>query len=166
MGWTFRCDPQSKADLVKDRVRDQFNSDGSKRWQCLAHSLRGSVLWTVWEVADISGNRQRFIGCDLLGTHGGAGYGYKDMSESMHPYQYSCPLKFLDMVPVACEEWREGVRKFHARNAAKRARKFSVGDVVELVPNCKPPRVTITSVKPMRGEYEGRLYKISPRHVA
>ena len=36
------------------------------------------------------------------------------MEESMHPYYYSCPLSYLELVPIdqygGNAEWREGVR--------------------------------------------------------
>lgn len=163
MGWSFSYEPQSKSSLIKERTERQWNISQTKSWTCLAHAVRGNVLWTVWEIADISSNvPRRFIGCDLLGTHGGEGWGYKDMSEEMHPYFYSCPLSYLEMVPVASEEWRAGVRAYHA----KRKRKFSLGETIELVPGCKPPRVTLTSIKPLVGTYEGRVYKVAPRHIA
>jgi len=100
---------------------------------CLAHCFRGGafsgVLWTVWErTFEKDGieaqQTERWIGCDLLRHHGGS-WGYKDMEEAMHPYYYSCPLKYLGMVPVeefgGHVEWRENVRRYHARQQAKRA---------------------------------------------
>jgi len=68
---------------------------------------------------------ERWIGCDLLDySKADEGWGYKDMEEGMHPYFYSCPLKYLALVPaVASEEWREGVRQYHARQNEKRLAK-------------------------------------------
>lgn len=68
---------------------------------------------------------ERWIGCDLLEySKRDEGWGYKDMDESMHPYYYSCPLSYLDMVPVVgSEEWRQGVREYHQRQRAKRQAK-------------------------------------------
>jgi hypothetical protein len=87
------------------------------------HTLRkftsGNTLWTVHELADGS----RFIGCYLM-QKSGTDWGYKPMDESMHPYYYSCPLAFLAMVPVACQEWRDGVQAYHVkRNARLSARR-------------------------------------------
>lgn len=49
-------------------------------------------------------------------------WGYKDMSESMGPYSYDCPLSLLAKLGptdnATSLEWREGVRAFHARRAA------------------------------------------------
>jgi len=100
---------------------------------CLAHCYRGGafsgVLWAVWERTFIGNGQQakpveRWITCDLLRHQRDYGWGYKDMDESMHPYQYSCPLKYLALVPIETyggnAEWREGVRAYHARQREKR----------------------------------------------
>lgn len=45
------------------------------------------------------------------------------MTESMHPYSYSCPLSYLEMAPVECEAWHEQVRSYH--EAGRRRRELS-----------------------------------------
>jgi hypothetical protein len=51
------------------------------------------------------------------------GWGYKDLDESMGPYYFSCPLKYLDMVPIdrygGNAEWRAGVVAYHERQREK-----------------------------------------------
>jgi hypothetical protein len=86
-------------------------------WQCvtLKHKVIGGVLWTVDEVTRFKPEgkqRERTIGCHLL-ERGYGGWGFKVMCEAMHPYYYTCPLEYLDLVPVACPEWREKVRLYH-----------------------------------------------------
>ena len=50
----------------------------------------------------------------------------------MHPYFYSCPLSYLEMVPIehfgGNEEWRVGVRSYHQRSKEKRAAKNAQRD--------------------------------------
>jgi len=66
----------------------------------------------------------RAIGCDLFEyARQYEGFGYKDLSESCGPNACSCPLGYLDMVPVVNQEWRDDVREYHSRKAEKRARK-------------------------------------------
>jgi len=102
---------------------------------CLAHCYRGGafsgVLWTVWERTFVKEGievqpTERWIGCDLLRFQADA-WGYKDLEESMHPYYYSCPIKYLNLVPIeqygGNSQWREGVNRYHARQQAKRALK-------------------------------------------
>lgn len=67
---------------------------------------------------------ERWIGCDLMRHQKDYGWGYKDLDEICGPYYYSCPLKYLDLVPIETyggnDEWRENVRQYHARIAQKR----------------------------------------------
>lgn len=158
MGWDF-AQGATRKDIIQERIADKRGTDGSI-WQCLRHTTRGNVLWTVWEVAKTDGSVERFIGCDLL-KNSSWGWGYKDQCESMHPYYYTCPLIYLDLVPVACEDWREKVRQYHA----KQKRKFQVGQVVELE-DSTIPYVTITSARPLLGRYNGKTYRIPKRMIA
>ena len=71
---------------------------------------------------------QRWITCDLIRCHAGE-WGYKDMSEACGPFYFSCPLKYLDLVPIESyggnAEWRQQVQEHHARQREKRRRKRS-----------------------------------------
>lgn len=160
MGWTI-TPGASRRDIISDRIRDE-ESDRQRR-RCLAHAVRGNVLWTVWEITRLPGGEaDRYIGCDLLGTDGEKNWGYKDLEESMGPCQVNCPLKFLSLVPrVTNEGWREQVRRHHARTRQK----IAVGQKLTLV-NASIPHVTVTSVKPLRGTYLGAAYRIPRRFIA
>ena len=157
MGWLFYA--HSKKDLIKDRVKGWTTTTGNKL-ECLAHSLRGNVLWTVFRVIDPAGVEiDRWIGCDLLGTCTDGAWGYKDMDESMHPYYYSCLLSYLDMVPkVTSEAWRANVREHH-KNAKI---KIKIGSWYRL-PHRSPSVIRIVSLKPLRGQGISGvgLYKLS-----
>lgn len=127
MGWLFKPG-STRRGMIAERVRgwERTTPTGtSVKTRCIAHCYRGGVfkggLWTVWERTLVKNGEQerptkRWIGCDLLDySKADEGWGYKDMEEGMHPYFYSCPLKYLALVPaVASEEWREGVRQYHA----------------------------------------------------
>ena len=134
MGWLFR-DGISRQELIADRTKgwERTKDDGTIiKSTCLAHCYRGGVfsgvLWSVWEHTFIKESQQsdpaqRFIICDLLRYDQGE-WGYKDLDESMCPYFFSCPLGYLDMVPIdrygGLPEWRELVRQYHARITEKR----------------------------------------------
>jgi hypothetical protein len=141
MGWLFTRGSTRKG-LIVERTKN-WEAEGEKgemvKTVCLAHCYRGNfysgVLWTVWERVFTKDGQQtkptaRWIGCDLLRYQTGYGWGYKDMEESMHPYYYSCPKKYLDLVPIdqfgGCEKWREGVKEYHRRQ--KERRLLGVGD--------------------------------------
>jgi hypothetical protein len=117
MGWLFTYG-QTRKQLIHERTTGWKSEKGST--QCLTHCTRGNVLWAVWErYHRDTGHFERYITCDLMQTQRSYGWGYKDMCESMHPYYYSCPEKYLDMVPkVASQAWREKVREYHARRKA------------------------------------------------
>lgn len=117
MGWYFSR--QSRAQLIQELIQPQ---EGERaHYEVIAHALRGNVLWSVVRVTakhdgifGLSiGESTSFIRCDLLQGSGDE-WGHKPLEESMHPYYYSCPLRYLDMAPEQCRDWREGVRAYHA----------------------------------------------------
>jgi hypothetical protein len=134
MGWLFKhgC---SRKDMIEERAKSWETTSGDMlvKSVCLAHCYRGGVysgiLWSVWERTFAKDGQtvkpvERWITCDLLRYRKDFGWGYKDMEESMHPYYYSCPLSYLELVPLdqygGYPEWREGVRRYHALQAEKR----------------------------------------------
>lgn len=167
MGWLF-TEGLSRKELIKERTQDWAGTTGEAI--CLAHCTRGNVLWKVWELRPSDPNKpvMRYIACDLIASHGdGYGWGYKDMEESMHPYYYTCPLSYLEMVPAEYPNswnngWREGVRQYHAKMKARRetARSLAVGDQVEIV-GSQIEYAYITRKKPLQGiGSDGRLYSL------
>lgn len=134
MGWHYQR--VTRAELIDELTRDREHTrpDGVHvRIQRLARCTVGNVLWTVWESTfTLDGAEtepsKRWIGCDLLARIGDGIWGYKPMDELMHPYYYSCPLSYLEMVPIERyggePDWRAGVREHHARRAeARRAKR-------------------------------------------
>ncbi len=133
MGWLFRHG-STRRQLITERT-ENWTREGAEgvtvATTCLAHCYRGGVfsgvLWAVWERTFAKDGQQvkpteRWITCDLLRYQDG--WGYKDLDESMHPYYYSCPAKYLDLVPIDTyggnAEWRELVKQHHARRKQKR----------------------------------------------
>lgn len=123
MGWCFSR--QSRTQLIHELIQPQ---DGERALhEVIAHTLRGNVLWSVVRVTAKEvgilglsiGESTSYTRCDLLQGSGGE-WGYKPLEESMHPYYYSCPLRYLDMDPEHCREWREGVNAYHERRRARR----------------------------------------------
>ncbi|PWU26585.1 hypothetical protein DK254_28940 [Pseudomonas sp. RW407] len=119
MGWLFSS--RTRSELIRDLTRPEDTARASVR--VLVHTLRGNVLWSVSEVTaknegvhpDLApGESMRYIRCDLLQRSGGE-WGYKAMDESMAPYYYSCPLRYLDLAKELSPTWREKVRAHHAR---------------------------------------------------
>jgi hypothetical protein len=138
MGWTYPTGV-SRKELIQQRTKSwERESNGVLvHSTCLAHCFRGGrfsgVLWAVWERTFEKGGEQvertqRWITCDLIRCHGGE-WGYKDMQESEHPYYYSCPMKYLDLVPLeqfgGHPDWRLEVRHRHQERLEKRRLKKS-----------------------------------------
>lgn len=128
MGWYY-----THGASRKDIIRELTVSGDShvERW-CLV----GNTLWTV----ESREGQRWIIGCFLLTRGSGDGWGYKPMDEGSHPYQYSCPLAYLDAVPVACEEWRRRVRKYQAEKLPR----LRAGMRVELKSAGFPGAFTLT----------------------
>jgi len=135
MGWLFKSGC-SRPELIEQRTKDweRTTPDGmTVTSTCLAHCYRGNsfsgVLWSVWERTFNRDDHeaeptQRWIQCDLLRHQRDFDWGYKDMEESMGPYYFSCPLKYLRMVPIeqysGNATWREQVVLHHQHSLEKR----------------------------------------------
>lgn len=160
MGWYFG--KRSRADLITHLTNPAQRSPSS---ECLAHAVVGGVLWSVWKTP-----RATFIECDLIQSDRRSGtWGYKPMDEGMGPCYYSCPLRFLDMAPVACADWRENVRAWHAERSAQRAiaRRMRIGSILTLKEGYSPSSIRVVSVKPLFGcGSDGRLYRVAGASIA
>ncbi|MDR3214557.1 MAG: hypothetical protein LBT71_11660 [Azoarcus sp.] len=115
MGWTFM--PVSREELIQRLIAPK---DGEElHAETIDHDVQDRMLWSVERLTArqktsflAAGQSGNFIVCYLLDTHRD-NWGYKALEESMHPFEYSCPLPFLDLAPEQCPAWRRGVRKFH-----------------------------------------------------
>jgi hypothetical protein len=119
MGWLFSS--RTRSELILDLIQPEDRERASVR--VIAHTLRGNVLWSVVEITakaegvhqDLApGESMCYICCDLL-QHSGGQWGYKGMDESMSPYYYTCPLRYLAMAKEISPDWREKVRAYHAQ---------------------------------------------------
>jgi len=118
MGWLYPYGA-SRKDIINERCAPWKWEKASG--QTIKKCLRGNVLWRVVEVyCQPTGNFERYIACDLLQTDGTGNWGYKDMDESVGPYQTSCPLSYLKGTMVMNKDWRGWVREYHTRKAEKR----------------------------------------------
>lgn len=186
MGWSFGWKDRASlvAELSAIDTRRRFvkpepwnDGPGWFTQELLAKSLVGNHLWmvirqkfesAVSETALVTGEKsQTVITLALLerekGDNGKPDWGYKGFDEASHPYYYSCPKKFLAMAPVVNAEWRDGVAEYHAKRSAK----FGLGDTVVLSEGCAPARLTVTSVRPLRGRSDaGVTFRIPRKMIA
>lgn len=110
MGWFFTIGA-SRAQIIDELTRE----DAAESFKVIRKSASGNVLWTV-EQRHIDGHR--WIGCYLL-TKAADGWGYKPMDESMGPFYWTCPWKYLQMVPATNMSWRLGVIKYWDKRKRK-----------------------------------------------
>lgn len=104
MGWTWGW--QSRKAMIAEFKRENECS------RELAGCYKGAP-WKgkYWQVLEAKKTGERFIVLYLCEyDRHSQDWGYKDICESMGPYYYDCPIKYLDMTPPADEHWREGVR--------------------------------------------------------
>jgi hypothetical protein len=183
MGWLFTYG-QTRAQLIQRCLHGGASPSG---YTPLDHAVVGTHLWVVFERTDIRSNPEdktadppasprsapeRFIALYLLRSKRRYGWGYKAIDEGMGPVEVDCPLRLLDLAGTPQGEysaaWRERVRAARTERSAKRARRKSlrIGETVTLAPGCQPAKVTITSLRPLRGRAEnGCVYRIAPRHL-
>lgn len=123
MGWTFVR--TSRDQLIRELIAPQETDRAHST--VVDHTLNGKVLWTVVRVTAQQagvmnlavGESTCYIGCNVMEGSSDR-WGYKSLDESVNPYYYSCPLRYLDMAPEQCRKWREGVHAYHAqRRTAK-----------------------------------------------
>lgn len=91
MGWDSNSNWKTKADVVASQLA-MYRS--STTYQVLDFKSTKSGLWIV--VGNIETGKTSIV-FDLIEKQYGS-YSVKGVDESMGPYYYDCPAKFLDMV--------------------------------------------------------------------
>lgn len=107
---------------IKESYIQELIAKRNEQSRCIAHCVRGNVLYSVWEQT-IADQPVRIIAIDLLSKQRNGGWGHKPMDESCGPSRYDCPLSYLDMVPdpgFYATAWREKVRAFRASKRSKK----------------------------------------------
>jgi hypothetical protein len=174
MGWLISQD-MSKAEQVAELVKGWSNEKGGCRF--LAHSVRGNVLFAVgqnFERTKPERFEDRWIMVCLLRKDRGYGWGYKDMSERMGPYNFNCPLKYLAMAPEQCATWREGVRAYHEKRRKRSSETIEPGTVFQFAKGFKAAGESLDGAEAKILRKSGRGYiaqleystiKVMRRHI-
>lgn len=116
MGWLFGH--STKKELV-----DHLLSQGGPNIELVDHSLVGNNLWLLYKLKDKPD--ERVIVLCLLGAARGhpdyCRWGYKDIDESMGPYETGCPERLLAQSTDMSENavaWRAKCRATHQSGSA------------------------------------------------
>ncbi len=168
MGWLYSSNWYNKKALVNHILNDDTYH------KALKHRLNGNNLWAVFENTnpECPVEHRRYICLFLLGCQRNYGWGYKDISESMGPYQVDCPVSFFDLVPDPggfATEWRAKVRAAHIEKLAhdKLIRSLQCGVTVNLKHGVNPTQLKIVQLKPMRATAgNGVIYRLRPGLIA
>lgn len=132
MGWFYPAEVEGRRELLDLLSSDSPAFRRARRYCC------GNVLWVLWEpIGAAAPVADPWIGCYLMQRVGGR-WGYKALCEESGPFYWSCPPAFLELAPVVDPEWREDVRAYWKRRAARRAERAALrrswGDVPKRVP--------------------------------
>ena len=168
MGW-LHTRGFTRQDMIRECVKDQPASGDTYR--TVAHRAVGNQLWTVQVLVDAAGNPQRKpeIVLFLLRGDRNFGWGYKDMTESMFPYYFDCPLAFLGMAPETSADWRDRVRARH--EALRRGRAIrnaiEVGSTIVLSESYYGKTLKVVAVRPIIAvDDKGGRYRVPPKAIA
>lgn len=110
MGWDF-THGASRQDIV-NQILGMYRPE----YGCVildhACTAYGKRLWLCVKSDKLD---QPLVVLYLLDKSKGYGWGYKDMDETMGPYYYDCPLRFIKGVGhnQFSKNWRDKVRAYH-----------------------------------------------------
>jgi len=131
MGWYCQHGSTRKS-TIEELTKGWEDTKNGRGLRIVAKQFKGTpfsgVLYAVGQPYKIGATEEikdRFILVVLLKYwKNPGGWAYKDMDESFHPYNYSCPMKYLEMTPtVQNQTWRDCVKEYWANQKAKRAAK-------------------------------------------
>ena len=118
MGWTsYPVYGKVNRKSECDRVYSGETENGI--WKVLKSAMVGSTYYAAVERTNkATGETKVFAGVCLTSIEKGEFY-YKDMDESMHPFQYKCPNSILDLLTETeyepAKEWRRLCREHNAK---------------------------------------------------
>jgi hypothetical protein len=118
MGWLFGWDTRKK--LVEHLL-----AQNGGNYKAIKSCSVGNNLWVVFEAKEAAQSPERFVCLFLIkgppfGRQDSYGWGYKDVDESMGPYEINCPASYLDLAQPEptkghAVEWRTRVRERAAK---------------------------------------------------
>ncbi len=141
MGWLYKRDPID--DPVAYLTR-RYNGENERRISRVLAAARvaGTVYMAVRTTEKATGTSYVFAAVILISNTRRHGFGYKDMDESMGPYECACPDRIMRLLspladipnPSYAADWRARVAAHRHAAAALRAKRKSLqpGSIVTL----------------------------------
>jgi len=132
MGWTIQYDFIPRKQFFAELTGLQEHTSGD-RSECLKRLYRGApykgVLYTLWRRLTPAGQEKyRYVMVFLIALCRPSGWGYKDMSHDMCPYNFSCPLSWLEGLYADdpdSRKWIDCVKEYWAARREKRPSRIS-----------------------------------------
>jgi hypothetical protein len=141
MGWLCKRDP---IDDPVAYLTDHFNHDGEHRTQRVLAAARvaNTVYMAVKTTEKATGSFYVFAAVILISNTRKHGFGYKDMDETVGPYECACPDRIMRLLspitdipsPSYAAEWRTRVAAHKKAAAELRTKRASLrpGSIVTL----------------------------------
>jgi hypothetical protein len=120
MGWLYPYSTYTRELLIKHLRRPERFGDRAK---LLAATAVGNNHWYLVQNLD-SGRVLICLDRMAGGRRNNPGWGFKDLCEYDGPYEYNCPLHYLDKASTPepgshAVAWRECVKQYHAQRSAR-----------------------------------------------
>lgn len=124
-------DESTLRDVIRSFVCDQVTNIGPtvRRRKALAHCFRGNVrfkgnLWVVFqfEITDSNGHVSLLPPAIyvIVLQRSGTKWTYRYYAEEEGPYEYNCPVSYLELAPETDIGWRYLVHRWAAARAFRR----------------------------------------------
>lgn len=142
----------------REVVHEKLQALERESVEIMAQATTKSGLWVALRRFETG---EKFIVLFLIERWGKGEYAVKSITESMGPFYYDVPLRFLTLVPTTNLEWRKGVLEFYRRKNYK-YRENELCTVYQ-----KPYRVVGKQKRSylIRSIDTGKLYKSVPENM-
>lgn len=168
MGWTSYHATFYKNGTVdrKAEIDNMWNNDASKKFEVLKSTMRGSVYYGAIK------REERVFAVIFLTSVDSKDYfnfSYKDMDETVCPYQYDCPISILKLLSKTDNEyaleWRKKCYEKHSHKKEEANNPYSlknlpIGTQISFIAkyetnaNNAEDEITLTKV----ADYNGKAY--------
>lgn len=168
MGWLFLHECKTKKDLVNHLLKDI-----GEPFKVVDHATTGQgnrgTLYIL--LRDDTGFRpDTIMVCLLENDPRNPGWGYKDMDETMYPYNFDCPKRILDKVgPTNNEEalrWRAACKEYAATHHKPQVGYVAIPHEGVLLDGKQVGASKIVSVRPLLIEVDGVKVRVTKQHLA
>lgn len=142
MGWTsFHVNTDWKGRVNRKEILDKIFTSKSKtcEWKVEKSIVVGTTYYCAIKRTILDTGERLIFGMVVL-THIDNNcydnFSYKDMEESMGPYQYDCPMSILNLLDDTDDdyalEWREKCQQLQEYKKARRKlmKTFEIGDKI------------------------------------